>query len=101
MSKITLLVYAFACKQLTNFASNGQPNDPRPRFCYYIIFYIKIALFCQNIWSVRFFVVPLQRTFQLWNMDWGVPGWKDCQFWQSFFCSCGIIFMPICFKFSV
>ena len=31
MSKITLLVYAFACKQLTNFASNGQPNDPRPR----------------------------------------------------------------------
>ena len=29
MSKITLLVYAFACKQLTNFASNGQPNDPR------------------------------------------------------------------------
>ena len=38
MSKITLLVCAFACKQLTNFASNGQPNDPRPRFCYYIVF---------------------------------------------------------------
>ena len=31
MSKITLLVYAFACKQLTNFVSNGQPNDPCPR----------------------------------------------------------------------
>ena len=60
MSKITWLVCAFACKQLTNIVSNGQPNDPRPRFCYYIIFYIKFALFCQNIWSVRFFVVPLQ-----------------------------------------
>lgn len=31
MSKITLLVCAFACKQLTNFASNGQPNDQCPR----------------------------------------------------------------------
>lgn len=31
MSKITLLVYAFACKQLTNFVSNGQPNDQCPR----------------------------------------------------------------------
>ena len=31
MSKITLLVYAFACKQLTNIVSNGQPNDPRPK----------------------------------------------------------------------
>ena len=30
MSKITLLVYAFACKQLTNIVSNGQPNDPCP-----------------------------------------------------------------------
>ena len=30
MSKITLLVCAFACKQLTNIVSNGQPNDPRP-----------------------------------------------------------------------
>ena len=28
MSKITLLVCAFACKQLTNIVSNGQPNDP-------------------------------------------------------------------------
>ena len=31
MSKITLLVCAFACKQLTNIVSKGQPNDPRPR----------------------------------------------------------------------
>ena len=30
MSKITLLVCAFACKQLTNIVSNGQPNDPCP-----------------------------------------------------------------------
>ena len=28
MSKITLLVCAFACKQLTNIVSKGQPNDP-------------------------------------------------------------------------
>ena len=31
MSKITLLVYAFACKQLTNIVSNGQPNDQCPK----------------------------------------------------------------------
>ena len=31
MSKITLLVCAFACKQLTNIVSKGQPNDPRPK----------------------------------------------------------------------
>ena len=31
MSKITLLVCAFACKQLTNIVSNGQPNDQCPR----------------------------------------------------------------------